>query len=99
MWRRIRQLSGMALLSVSFGCQHPKPLTNTKPPPDPLLMSKKPIEGRPTSYGTTSTSWRQPEAPDSPVRDAVVQQPNLGRPVVVGYSPPEDTGVSIGKPR
>ena len=93
MWRRIGQLSLMALILGGLGCQHPKPLATTKQPPDPLLTSKKPVEGKPTSY-TPSTSWREPQPPSVPARDFVVQQPKLGLPVTA-----EEAGVSIGKPR
>jgi hypothetical protein len=99
MWRRIWQIGQMALLFAGLGCQHSKTATTPKPPPDPLLMSKKPIEGRSTAYETTTTSWRQPQPPDAPVRETVVQQPNLGRPVPVGYRPVDEAGAGISKPR
>ena len=98
MWRSIRQYSLMTLILVGLGCQHPKGMTNTKQPPDPLLISKKPVEGKPTSY-EPRTMWREPQAPESPAREAVVLQAPTGRAEPVGYRSAEQGGVSIGKPR
>ncbi len=98
MWPGIRQCSVMALLVVSLGCQHNKMAGTTKTPPDPLLISKKPVEGKPTAY-TPSTAWRDPQPPAVPSRDAVVQKPTSGQPIPVGYRPTQDAGASIGKPR
>jgi hypothetical protein len=38
-----------------LGCQNSKPLVNNKQPPDPLLISKKPVEGKPTAYTPSAT--------------------------------------------
>jgi hypothetical protein len=86
----------MALVVVGLGCQHHNSAVNTKAPPDPLLISKKPVEGKPTSY-SPSTAWRDPQPPAVPPRDAVVEKSGPSQPVPVGYR--QDAGVSIGKPR
>jgi hypothetical protein len=54
MWRCIRQLGLTALVLGGLGCQNPKMATNNKQPPDPLLISKKPVEGRSYSSSTAS---------------------------------------------
>ena len=87
MWRKIWQLTVMALIVGGLGC------------PDPLLISKKPVEGKPTSYEPAAVTWHEPKPPAEPTRNDVVQQPYTGRPVPVGYLPADDNGVSIGKPR
>ena len=99
MWRRIWQFGVMALTVGAIGCQHHKTAVNGKQPPDPLLISKKPVEGKPTSYEPATVTWRDPKPPAEPARDAVVQQPFMSRPVSVGYSPSADIGAAIGKPR
>src|SRR4051812_9345664 len=100
MWRRIRLFGVMALMAGGIGCQHHKTAVNgTKQPPDPLLISKKPVEGKPTSYEPATVTWREPKPPGEPGRDAVAQQPYTTRPVPVGYRPADDNGAAIGKPR
>ncbi len=99
MRRKIWQFSVMALIVGGIGCQHHKTAVNGKQPPDPLLISKKPVDGKPTSYEPASVTWREPKPPAEPVSNAVVQQPNTGRSVPVGYRPSEDSGAAIGKPR
>jgi hypothetical protein len=90
MWRWIRQLGLTALIVGGLGCQHPKAAVNTKTPPDPLLISKKPVEGRPTALSSATSTGRDPQP-------AATQQPSTGRPIPAGYRSPEDA--SIGKPR
>ncbi len=56
---------GLALGAVGIlaGCA-PKPMVQQKgPPPDPLLVTKKPIEGKPQSNETEASARLQPPAP------------------------------------
>ena len=98
MWRRIGYATAAALILVALGCQHNKSAVSTKVQPDPLLISRKPVEGKPTSY-TSSTAWREPQPPAAPAPSAVVQRPVTTQSIPVGYRPTQDTGATIGKPR
>ena len=93
MSRRIWHFSVVALIVAGLGCQHhSNTAANNKQPPDPLLISKKPVEGKPTSFEPGAFAWREPQAP------ARESQPTASKPVPVGYRPADDTGVRIGKP-
>ena len=71
-----------ALFSISFGCSSRPPVKKT-PPPDPLLMSKTPVQAR---YGTTidAQSRPVPAPPTMPVGAWVaapsVRPANSGQP-------------------
>jgi hypothetical protein len=43
-----RAILASAILSTVLGCSH-SVVQQNKQPPDPLLISKKPVEGKPTS--------------------------------------------------
>lgn len=56
----------LLLVAVTFGCH--KPVVQQKTPPDPLLVSKKPIEGK-TESGEPPLSARiDPQPPPLPPR-------------------------------
>jgi hypothetical protein len=61
-WRWGLAVAAGALL----GCA-PKPMVQQKaPPPDPLLVTKKPIEGKPTADDGGLTARLLPPAPPAP---------------------------------
>ena len=95
MRRRLRWLTCLAGLLGAVGCQHKTSMTQPKAqPPDPLLISKKPVDGRPN--GAYATVAREPSAP----RETVVQQEQtISRPIRMSFRPPDDTGVTIDRPR
>jgi hypothetical protein len=97
MWPRTRQWSVVALIFAGLGCQHHSTSVNTKQPPDPLLISKKPVEGKPSSF-TRSTAWPEPHPPAAPAPDAVVQKPGPAQPIPASYRPTADAGAAIGRP-
>jgi hypothetical protein len=59
MSRRI--ILSAALLAAALGCH--TPAVQPKTPPDPLLITKKPIEGRPTSAGAGLSARLEPPPP------------------------------------
>jgi hypothetical protein len=64
----------MALLlgsAAMLGCH--KTAVQQKQPPDPLLITKKPVEGRPRPAENTSTVLNEPPAPPLPSRDSYPQ--------------------------
>ena len=75
MWQKLRQL-GLATLVVSagaFGC-HRSAVRDKNPPPDPLLVSKKPVEGR--GHGEPRSTVRGEVPPPAPPGDfATVSSP------------------------
>ncbi len=82
------------VLASGIGCQ-PKPPVQQKVPTDPLLSSKKPNEGRPSSEAATL----YPIAPPAPIEDP---DPSIRRVSVLperiegeGAAPP----VHLGEPQ
>src|SRR5262249_34840861 len=68
--------------------------------PDPLLMSKKPVEGRTSPSEPAVTAARDPQPPPIPGRDPAGQQTTWTLPPVPGVARgPEEVPVSMGKPR
>ena len=97
MWRGLRHCGWTALILGALGCQHSKTAVNTKQAPDPLLISKKPVEGRAATYEASAARDPQPPAPP---RDASADKSSATKPLrPTGYRPSDDPGVSIGKPR
>src|SRR5262249_28397490 len=93
MGRRLRRLALLTLLGV-LGCQHKTSMLQPKAtPPDPLLISKKPVDGRPhRGHPLTPT---EPRAPGEPV----AQNKPTARSVDLGYRSPDNTSASIGRPQ
>ena len=76
MWRKLGRL-GLAVIllsSVAAGC-HRQAIQSKPPPPDPLLISKKPIEGNPAT-ARTSTVRIEPPLPPSPGGDQLATSPS-----------------------
>jgi hypothetical protein len=96
MWHRLRQATLAALVVGvgAFGC-HRTAVREKQPPPDPLLVSKKPIEGRPHSGEPRPTARGEVPPPAPPGGDfATVSTPadtSQLRPVrLLGVQPPGD---------
>ncbi len=75
-----------ALASAILGCSHTT-AQRKPPPPDPLLVTRKPIEGRPRPVDADLTARLQPPAPPAggdpgaaPMIDPAPVQPVLLRP-------------------
>lgn len=90
MTRRLWQLAGIGLLGtvVLAGCN--KQAVKQKTPPDPLLVTKKPVEGRPRSPDADGTAWTEPTAPPLQPRDTIPATVHAGGP---GLAPPVLIGV------
>jgi hypothetical protein len=88
MGRKLRQAGLMTLVLVfAVGCT--KPAVQHKEAPDPLLISKKPVEGRQRSPEAVTTALNEPPPPPLPGREPApvsVQgdSPNYLRPVLLG---------------
>jgi hypothetical protein len=79
------------LLGATLGCT--RSAVQQKPPPDPLLVTKKPVEGKPTSFKSEAAVRIDPPPPPYPARQyANGDMPAPVRPVQVGEpeSPPRD---------
>jgi hypothetical protein len=70
MQRSLRRAAlAAAILSAAFGCTKAVVQQN-KTPPDPLLISKKPVEGKPTSAtGGRDLARIDPQPPVMPAED------------------------------
>ena len=67
-----RTIGGVGVLTLlltgfTLGCH--KPMVQHKPPPDPLLISKKPIEGKPEVGEPVRAARLDPLPPPLPRRD------------------------------
>jgi hypothetical protein len=95
MGRRLGQLGFLTLLLAGLGCQTSKTsVMQPKPtPPDPLLISKKPVEGR--SRGGDPLLTYEPSAPREPVAS---RDQSRNKPISLGYRPSDESGVNIGRP-
>jgi hypothetical protein len=80
MWSGIRRSTLLALILGGLGCQTNKSAVSTKQPPDPLLISKKPVEGRPTSYEPTAVAREAQPISTQPVRLVEGTGVSLGKP-------------------
>jgi hypothetical protein len=74
-----------ALAGALFGCSHTT-AQRKPPPPDPLLVTRKPIEGKPRPVDADLTARIQPPAPPgdpgvTPTVDAPPVQPVRLRPM------------------
>jgi hypothetical protein len=70
-----------ALLGATIGCTR-SVVQSGKQPPDPLLVSKKPVEGKPTSWQWPREIVRvDPQPPQSPADGAALAAGNGGAPV------------------
>jgi hypothetical protein len=82
MRRPFRRLALAAALAAGAlaGCQHSA--VQTKQPPDPLLVTKKPVEGKPRSPEDDLSARVQPPAPPIPTSDfAGSPRPDPSQPV------------------
>jgi hypothetical protein len=68
LWR----IAALTLLlgAVTFGCSKPL-VQQQKTPPDPLLISKKPIEGKPAGGDPSLATRIDPQPPPLPPRREV----------------------------
>jgi hypothetical protein len=65
-----RAVLASAILSAALGCTR-SVVQQNKQPPDPLLVSKKPVEGKPTSGpGGHDFARVDPQPPAFPTEDA-----------------------------
>jgi hypothetical protein len=70
-----------AILSTAFGCTRTVVQQN-KQPPDPLLISKKPVQGKPTSLSSDRDLARvDPQPPAMAAEDGSFTAPGSGAPV------------------
>ena len=85
---------GLAVGAVGalVGCA-PRPMVQQKgPPPDPLLVTKKPIEGKPMADDSERTARLQPPAPPALGNQLVAD------PVHDGPSPVRSADLRLGPP-
>jgi hypothetical protein len=75
MWRTVGRacLAALVVGSVGLGCQ--KQAVQQKVPPDPLLTSKKPVEGNPAAAVPQWTVHLEPPAPTVPEMDGPRESP------------------------
>jgi hypothetical protein len=59
-------LCGLVWACAALGCH--KSLVQHKDPPDPLLVTKKPVEGRPRA-SDSQAAWNEPNPPPVPTRE------------------------------
>jgi hypothetical protein len=87
MSRPLRQLALLAAVVAAAGGGCTRSLVQHKQPPDPLLVSKKPVEGKPRTAaaprGEATARVDPPAPPNGIARDATVAapDPDLRRPV------------------
>ena len=82
MSRPLRQLALLAAVVAAAGGGCTRSLVQHKQPPDPLLVSKKPVEGKPTSWqGPREIVRVDPQPPQSPADGAALAAGNGGAPV------------------
>src|SRR5262245_1552444 len=74
-------LLAAAVLGLSAGCTRSGLVQEKKTPPDPLLLSKKPVDGR---FGAppSATARAYPQPPSAPSWDAAAAAPRRGTPPV-----------------
>ncbi len=60
-------LMGLLVLGIVLGCH--KPMVQQKPPPDPLLISHKPVEGKDTPGEPVLVPRVDPQPPPRPRHD------------------------------
>ncbi len=80
MRRTLRMLCGTALLiGAAVGCATKNHAVRDKPPSDPLLVTKKPVEGKPNAFDSVRTVYHEPPPPPLPVPDVtIVEGPQIG---------------------
>jgi hypothetical protein len=71
-----RMLLMAGLLAAMAGCH--TPAVQPKTPPDPLLITKKPIEGRPTSNTPGLSARVEPPPPPLPTGEFVAPARSRG---------------------
>jgi hypothetical protein len=71
MGRKLRILCGAALLvgCAAVGCTTKNHAVRDKPPSDPLLVSKKPVEGKANATAPVRTAFQEPSPPPLPAPD------------------------------
>jgi hypothetical protein len=87
-------LASLLLGGVTLGCT--KPAVQHKEPPDPLLVTKKPVEGRPRSWEADNARTESP-VPPAPGREVVPvnvrhDEPAPVPPALLGIEPVSDRG-------
>jgi len=91
---RLLATAFLAAACVAFGCKTSKPAVQQKTPPDPLVSSKKPLEGRPQDDLPTPLARIDPQPPPPPVRERPATIPN--RIDLASDQPPQ---VRLGPPQ
>jgi hypothetical protein len=86
MRRPLRRLALAAALGVLAGCH--QPAVQQKPPPDPLLISKKPIEGRPHAAAEGGVDAARLQPPPPPLASGDFVQPPTRKADAVSSLPP-----------
>jgi len=93
MWRKLWRagLAGTVVCFLTPGCTRSL-VQHKQQPPDPLLVSKKPLEGRATTALPKQSAHLVPQPPPAPGRDSVpltVQRDNSlpVRPVTLDLPP------------
>jgi hypothetical protein len=70
-----------AIFSVALGCNR-SVVQQNKQPPDPLLVSKKPVEGKPTSSTNPRTLVRvDPQPPAMPGQETAFAASDQANPI------------------
>jgi hypothetical protein len=88
MGRRIRRLAlAAAGVWALAGCH--QPAVQQKQPPDPLLISKKPIEGRPHGDNRDGDVTVRAPAPPAPLASGEFVQQPTGTAKAVSSLPPD----------
>ncbi|MCS6851635.1 MAG: hypothetical protein NZ700_10765 [Gemmataceae bacterium] len=90
---RFCSVSVLLAATLSWGCQH---ASESAYPNDPLLLSKKPVEGTLTSPGPTLLAQAEPQAPPQPrllAKSRRTGGPSDGRPAHSGTA--DDSGPTL----
>jgi hypothetical protein len=73
----------LLIVGLTVGCH--RNAVQHKDPPDPLLITKKPVEGRPRPADTTAAAWNEPPPPmRDPSPLAPQDEPGRSRPSLAG---------------
>ena len=80
-------LATLLLTTLTLGCNK-SAVRQKEPPPDPLLVTKKPVEGKPTPEEAPALARAEPIPPAPPAPDISLvrqRQASPSRPVQLGF--------------